>query len=209
MEVALEEVEPGCRVGPAGDELVGRRSVGRPGDLERNRSIPRTADEGAGGVVDVEAVRSRVVGPHVEIGVLLAGAELAPCDAADFRHVGVAEQIQREVDSVDAEIDERAPPAIRRRVNHDPAPNPPPPNVVRFDVGNVTEFASLDAVFTIRTVLANRLLNPTIAYPSTRRRRPRSVLRFRSSGPAVSRAGRANPARGRRPRTPRGICSAS
>jgi len=55
--------------------------------------------------------------------------------------------------------------------------------------------------FTIRTVLANRLLNPTIAYPSTRRRRPRSVLRFRSSGPAVSRAGRANPARGRRPRT--------
>src|SRR5690606_29787551 len=104
-----------------------------------------TPDERAGGVVDVESVRAGVLAPHLEVGVVLARAELGSGDARDLLDGRIAEEVKREVDGVDAEIDQRA--AAGDRLAGEPRPatgDAAAAHVVGLDVGHPPEVAAVD-----------------------------------------------------------------
>src|SRR6056297_4096170 len=76
FEVAAGLVEARAGLGAPDEELLSRRAVSRPRDLQRDRLAAGTADQRRRGVVDVEVVGALVVAPHVDVGVLLVRAEL-------------------------------------------------------------------------------------------------------------------------------------
>jgi len=97
----------------ADSEVHALFAIRRPRGLERDGLAALTADEGADGVVDLVGLGLGVpvVAEAVGVGVLLAGSERGPGDAADFDDFGEIEGVEREVESVDADVGRR-----RRRV---------------------------------------------------------------------------------------------
>ena len=139
-EAAVAEVVGRAGSGAADDELGRRRPVGRPRDLEGHRGPVREAHEGGRGVVDVEVLGVRVRAVHVEVGVIVARAELAPGLAGDLDHLREAEEVEGEVDGVHADVDEGATARdLLRREPRPPAGHPAPADVVSLDVRHVAE----------------------------------------------------------------------